>query len=44
MNQLLIGQDMLLDYLGYVHRLHKLDTGVRVANQRKNVSSRFCRS
>ena len=37
MNQLLIGQDMPLDYLGYVTRLHKLDTDVRVANQRKNI-------
>lgn len=37
MNQLLIGQDMLLDYLGYVTRLHKLDTDVYVANQRKNI-------
>lgn len=36
MNQLLIGQDMPLDYLGYVNRIHKLDTDVRVANQRKN--------
>lgn len=37
MNQLLIGQDMPTDYLGYVTRLHKLDTDVRVANQRKNL-------
>ena len=37
MNQLLIGQDMPLGYLGYVTRLHKLDTDVRVANQRKNI-------
>lgn len=36
MNQLLIGQDMPADYLGYVTRLHKLDTGV-VAGQRKNL-------
>ena len=36
MNQLLIGQDMPAGYLGYVIRLHKLDTDVRVAGQRKN--------
>ena len=35
MNQLLIGQDMPLDYLRYVTRLHKLDTDVHFANQRK---------
>ena len=32
-NQLLIGQDMPMNYLGYVTRLHKLDTNVRVAGQ-----------
>ena len=37
MSQLLIGQDTPLDYLGYVTLLHKLDTNVRVANQRKNI-------
>lgn len=37
MNRLLIGQDMPLDYLGYVNQLHKLDNDVRVANQRKNI-------
>lgn len=35
MNQLLIGQDMPFDYLGYITQLHKLDTDVCVANQRK---------
>lgn len=37
MNQFLIGQDMPMDYLGYITRLHKLDTDVHVANQRKNL-------
>ena len=34
---LAVGQDMPTDYLGYVTRLHKLDTDVRVANERKNL-------
>lgn len=34
MNQLLIGQDMPTDYLGYITWLHKLDTDVRVINER----------
>ena len=37
MNQLLIGQDMPADYLGYATCLHKLGTDVRVAGQRKNL-------
>ena len=41
MNQLLIGQDMPTDYLGYVTRLHKLDTDVRVAGQQKNLQTSF---
>lgn len=39
MNQLLIGQEIPLDYLGYVTRLHKLYTDVRVAGQRKKPSN-----
>ena len=35
MNQLLIGQDMPVDYLGYVTRLHKLDTDVHVEVNKK---------
>lgn len=35
MNQLLIGQDMPVDYLVYVTRLHKLDTDVHVVGQQK---------
>lgn len=31
-NQLLIGQDMLTNYLRYITWLHKLDTNVYVAN------------
>lgn len=41
MNQLLIGQDMPADYLGYVTRLHILDTNVRVAGQQKNLRTEF---
>ncbi len=37
MNQFLIGQSIPFDFLGYVTRLHKLDTDVRIANQRKNI-------
>lgn len=37
MNQLLIGQDMSADYLGYVTRFYKLDTDVCVVSQRKNL-------
>lgn len=37
MNQLLIGQDMSADYLGYVTRFYKLDTDVCIASQRKNL-------
>lgn len=37
MNQLLIRQDMPVDYLGYVTRLDKLDTDVRVVCQRRNL-------
>lgn len=33
MNQLLISQDMLIDYLGYVTWLYEFDTDVCVANQ-----------
>lgn len=36
-NQLLIGQNMRINYLGYVTWLHKLDTNVCVANQQKNL-------
>ncbi len=41
MNQLLIGQDIPLDYLRYVIRLDKSDTDVNVANQRKNIRVSF---
>ncbi len=37
MNPLLIRQNMTLDYLGYVTWLHKLDTDVRIANQKKYI-------
>lgn len=39
MNQLLIGQDMSADYLGYVTCFYKLDTDVCVASQRKNLQT-----
>ena len=37
MNQFLIGQSMPFDFSEYVTRLHKLDTDVRITNQRKNI-------
>ena len=41
MNQLLIGQDILTDYLGYITWLHKLNTDVYVAGQQKNLQTGF---
>ena len=41
MNQLLTTQDMPADYFGYVTRLHKLGTEVRVAGQQKNLQTSF---